>query len=74
MVSFNTRLKELKEKNNLSNQELASAIGISVRGLQFYLSGTKEPTLNKLILLAKYFNVSLDYIVGISDDPTPKIR
>jgi transcriptional regulator with XRE-family HTH domain len=69
MANFNTRLKELKEKNNISNQELADAIGISVRGLQFYLSGTKEPTLNKLILLAKFFNISLDYITGISDDP-----
>lgn len=64
MSKFSTRLNELKKNSNTSNQELAEAIGISVRGLQFYLSGEKEPTMSKLIKIADFFNVSLDYLTN----------
>lgn len=64
MSEFSSRLNELKKNNNTSNQELADAVGISIRGLQFYLSGEKEPTMSKLIKIADYFNVSIDYLTG----------
>lgn len=64
MSNFSSRLNELKKNNNISNQELADAVGISIRGLQFYLSGEKEPTLTKLIKIADFFNVSIDYLTG----------
>lgn len=69
MISFVQRLNELKSSSNATNKDIADKIGISIRGLQFYLSGDKEPTLSKLIALADYFNVSIDYLVGRSDNP-----
>lgn len=69
MNNFVSRLNELKAKSNTNNKEISQKIGISVRGFQFYLSGTKEPTLSKLVALADYFNVSIDYLVGRSDNP-----
>jgi transcriptional regulator with XRE-family HTH domain len=69
MSDFVSRLNELKVLSNTTNKDISKHIGISIRGLQFYMSGTKEPTLTKLIALADYFNVSLDYLTGRSDNP-----
>ena len=69
MSNFASRLNELKSISNANNKDISEFIGISIRGFQFYLSGTKEPTLSKLIALADYFNVSIDYLVGRSDNP-----
>jgi transcriptional regulator with XRE-family HTH domain len=71
MNDFVSRLNELKTTTNKTNKDISESIGISVRGFQFYLSGTKEPTMSKLIALADYFNVSLDYLTGRSDNPEP---
>ena len=68
MSGFVLRLNELKASSNSTNKEICEKIGLSIRGFQFYLSGTKEPTLSKLIALADYFNVSLDYLTGRSDN------
>lgn len=69
MSIFSDRLIELKVSHNVRQQDIADAIGISLRGYQYYEKGTKEPTMSKLIALAKYFDVSLDYLVGITDNP-----
>ena len=69
MSIFSDRLIELKVAHNVRQQDIADAIGISLRGYQYYEKGTKEPTMSKLIALAKYFDVSLDYLVGITDNP-----
>ena len=69
MNNFVSRLNELKASSGSTNKEIADYVGISVRALQFYLNGSKEPTLSKLISLADYFNVSLDYLTGMSDSP-----
>ena len=64
------RLKELRKTKQISQKELASIINISARAWRFYESGDREPTITNLIALADYFDVSLDYLVGRSDDPT----
>lgn len=69
MSIFSDRLIELKVAHNVRQQDIADAIGISLRGYQYYEKGTKEHTMSKLIALAKYFDVSLDYLVGITDNP-----
>ena len=69
MSAFVSRLNELRTLYNETNKEISDYVGISIRSLQFYLSGTKEPTLSKFIALADYFNVSLDYLSGRTDNP-----
>lgn len=69
MSNFQTRINELKQINSITNRELADYVGITIRGLQFYLSGTKEPTMKNLIAIADFFRVSVDYLVGRTDNP-----
>ena len=70
MPTLSERLIELKESKNLLQKDIAKAINLSLRSYQRYEYGEREPTSSILIKLADYFNVSLDYLVGRSDDPT----
>lgn len=69
MANFKDRLIELQTKNKLLKKDMAAIAGVTYRGWQYIENGCKEPTLSKVIALADYFNVSLDYLVGRSDDP-----
>ena len=64
------RLKELRFSRNLTQKEIADSVGMAPVAYQRYEYGTREPAYQKLIALADYFDVSLDYLVGRSDDPT----
>lgn len=69
MFNFGTHLKELRKSRNITQKQLAKDIGASERGIQQYELGERKPTYDMLIALADYFDVSLDYLVGRSDDP-----
>lgn len=69
MINLATRLIELKEKNNVLQKDIAKSVGLSLRSYQRYEYGERNPTSDILIKLADYFDVSLDYLVGRSDDP-----
>ncbi len=70
MSNFYIRLKECRSKSNVYQKQVAEILDITIRNYQRYEAGTLEPNIDKLIALADYFNVSLDYLVGRSDDPT----
>jgi transcriptional regulator with XRE-family HTH domain len=69
MADFSERLTELFLTRNLTKRSLAQAIEISERMIQYYVTNKKSPTMETLIALADFFNVSLDYLVGRSDIP-----
>ena len=50
---------------------MAKELGLVFRSYRRYECGESEPTLSTLIRLADYFHVSLDYLAGRTDDPTP---
>ncbi len=68
-MSFAERLKELRTSKGLTQKQVYEAVGMSAIGYQRYEYGDREPAYQKLIALADYFDVSLDYLVGRSDDP-----
>lgn len=70
MTKFCERLNELKVSKNLLQKDIARDVHLSLRAYQYYERGEREPNLSALIALADYFDVSLDYLVGRSDDPT----
>lgn len=74
MATFQERIIHLKNEKNVLQKDCAEACNISVRGYQYYEKGIKEPTLSKLIALADYFNVSLDYLVGRCDNPNSHLK
>lgn len=68
-MDFSERLISLRKTRNLTQKQVYESIEMSALGYQRYEYGTREPAYNKLIALADYFNVSLDYLVGRSDNP-----
>lgn len=70
MLTLSTRLNDLKTSKNLLQKQVAEGSGIPLRTYRRYENGEREPTVATLVALADYFNVSLDYLVGRSDNPT----
>lgn len=62
-------LKRFRKDFNLTQRQTAESIGMRESAYQRYEWGTREPAYNKLRKLADTFNVSLDYLVGRSDNP-----
>ncbi len=71
MLIFSNRLLTLRKNHKLTQKQLADAIDANVRSIQFYEANQRTPDIDALIKLAKFFNTSIDYLVGLSDDPAP---
>jgi len=69
ILEFNIRLKKLRQSKNVSQIAVSQSTGISNRYYQELEYGEKEPTMSKLVALANFFNVSIDYLVGRTDNP-----
>lgn len=68
-MRFSDRLTNLQKERNLDKKDVFQSIGLSRTAYYRYENGEREPTASTLIALADYFNVSLDYLVGRSDNP-----
>ena len=69
---FSYRLTVLLDENNMKQTQLAEKIGTSNVTICRYLTGERTPRIDVLTKIAKEFNVSLDYLLGISDDKNIK--
>ena len=67
LYSFTQRLKELRIKNNLSQDQLASQTNISQPSINHWERGINLPNANAIVSLARYFGVTTDYLLGESD-------
>lgn len=61
------RLKDLREQIGLNQEGLAQKLNVSQSTISAYETGERMPDLNTLIKIVSFFNVSLDYLVGLSD-------
>ena len=68
MSTFAQRMKELRKERKLKQQQLADQFSVKLRTYQGYEYGESYPEVAKLIAIADYFDVSLDYLVGRSDE------
>ena len=66
---FAFRVKKLRKQRNLNQTELAEALGLTQTTISAIESGLRTTTIEKLILLAKFFDVSTDYLLGLKDEP-----
>ena len=55
-MTFHTRLKQLRQKHNLTQSELADILGLKPTAISNYEAGRNEPSFEKLIALSKYFD------------------
>lgn len=69
MSLFHERLKQLRTEKSVMQKDLAELLKVTPRAMRNYESGLHEPSYDNLIALADYFDVSIDYLVGRSDDP-----
>lgn len=64
---FAERLKELREDAGLSLKQLGKSIGVSDVAISRWENKVRVPNIDSLILLALYFKVSADYLLGLED-------
>lgn len=63
-MTMGERLRELRLRRNISQEEVARNIGITRSAYSHYEINNRQPVYDTLIKLAAYFDVSLDYVVG----------
>ena len=64
---FCERLKELRQEKNVGQVKLAESLGVSKGVISLWENGLREPSMSSLILIARFFEVSIDYLVGMTD-------
>lgn len=64
---FAERLKELRQEHKIGQVELSKQVGVSKGVISLWENGLREPGMFNLIALAKYFGVSVDFLVGLDD-------
>lgn len=73
-MEFPNILKNLRIEKNLSHKELAKKIGYSKAIIGFWESGRNIPSLDALIKLSIFFNVSIDYLAGLETEYGGKVN
>ena len=66
MNKFSIRLKELREEKKLSQAELGRVLGYTQTGIAKWESGARTPSVDAIIAIAKYFEVTTDYLLGVN--------
>jgi len=66
------RIRDLREDRDLKQEELARVIRTTQQQYSKIETGKSDISGEKLILLAKYYRVSTDYILGLTNDPYPR--
>lgn len=68
MESFGERIKRLRKDKNIGQIEFAKQLGVGKSIISLWERNECEPTISKLIVMAKFFNVSTDFLLGLKDN------
>ena len=63
------RLKDLREDNDLTQTQIAKILGTTQKQYSRWETGETEIPFHNIIILAKYYKISIDYIAGITNNP-----
>ena len=69
-MKYNERIREIREDNHLTQQKIADLLHIGQRTYADYESGKTRIPVDNLLILAQYYDVSMDYITGASNVKT----
>lgn len=69
MANFAERIKELRRKNGMTQAAAGKIIGLGQDSISVYERGLNYPEVRNLMILADYFGVSTDYLLGRTDNP-----
>ena len=68
MIALYKRIKDLREDNDLKQSDLAKVVNTTQQQYSKIENGKSEPTAEKLIKLSQFYKVSIDYILGLSNE------
>ncbi|MDE6898405.1 MAG: helix-turn-helix domain-containing protein [Lawsonibacter sp.] len=68
------RLRECRKRGAYTQRDVSIYCDLTEKAYQNYEVGRQEPRLSIIVRIAKFYKVSLDYLVGLTDDPTPYNR
>ena len=71
-MTFGAHLRTIRKSQKYTQKQVAEAIDVTERNYQRYEADEQRPAFDVLIALADYFDVSLDYLCGRSDNPERK--
>ena len=72
-MSFKTRLKQLRKERNINQRELSECLKVAPSTISMYENGQREPNFEVLEILADFFNVDMNYLLGKTDKTTKLI-
>ena len=70
-MDFSERLRTIRKSQKLTQKQVAVGIEVLEQAYQRYEYGKKIPGIDKLEKLCRYFNISADYLLGLTDEPRP---
>ena len=68
------RLRDCRKAGGYTQREVSIYCDLTEKSYQNYELGTHEPKISILVRIAEFYKVSIDYLVGLTDDPTPYPR
>ena len=71
-MAYYKRIRDLREDNDLTQKDMANALNCSQQVYSNYELGQRDIPTDILIKLSGFYDVSIDYILGLSDDPKRK--
>lgn len=66
-----SRLRLIREERGFTENDIAILLGVSPQRIRLYETGEKKMKLHEYAEIAKFYNLSLDYIAGLIDAPLP---
>ena len=70
-MDYRERMRALREDRDLTQADLAAVLHKSQQGYSHIESGRAELKIEDLVILCRFYNLSADYLVGLSDEPSP---
>ncbi|MCI8538522.1 MAG: helix-turn-helix transcriptional regulator [Oscillospiraceae bacterium] len=71
---FGERLCEVRKKHNEKQKELAEILGVRDSQICEIENGNRTTTVERIVLICRHYNISADYLLGLTDDPKPHKR
>lgn len=72
-MKYGERIAALREKHSLTQEGLSNKLGITRASLSHYENNRREPDYDTIVSIANLFNVSIDYLIGRTDDPNNEL-
>lgn len=70
-LNYRTRLRDIREDRDLTQSEVGKVLNKSQQGYNHIEAGRAELKIDDLVKLCRYYNLSSDYIIGLTDEPKP---